>query len=1082
MAPVRDPSGQILKYSILFLGLFLFLPAALAAQGVTTGALSGTVVSSTGEDVVGATVIATHEPSGSQYGTAVREGGGYDIRGVRVGGPYTIAVQMIGYETSQETEIFVNLNQTIDTDFTIVPEAVEVAGIVVNLEADPVLNSTRTGAATFVTPDQVVELPSLRRSTRDLTRLDPRSDGNFSFGGRNWLYNNISLDGSYFNNPFGLDDPAPGGQTFAEPVPYDAIETVQVSVAPYDVRQSGFTGAAINSVTKSGTNQWQGSAYTFLRNESFIGDQIGDVDVLVPDLSYNQSGVSLGGPIVRDKAFFFVNYERERREDPGSNFSALRPGETPGGSISRVTAADLEAIRQRMIDVYDYDPGAFENYIFKTDNDKFIAKLDWNVNEQNKLTFRYNLLDAVHDLGPHPFAITTNNTGRGPNESSIPFQNAGYAINNELNSFAGELNTQTDTWANRLFASYNRFRDFREPKSGPFPTIEIVEDGVTYTTLGHEPFSIHNLLDQDVFQITDDFSMYRGNHVFTVGANYEQFSFGNSFNLFYYGVFPVPAGVPDLAFLGGTTFFSLEDFFALTDPTNPNFVDFNAIVAERENNPFTDDPSKPAQFALYVQDEWRYTDRVNFTIGLRADLPFYLTDLPATPIADALVFRDEDGNPEQFTWSEFPDTQVLWSPRVGFNWDLKGDRTMQVRGGTGVFTGRLPFVWIGNQAANQGPDDGDFDLDATVDDFKWPQVWKTNVALDQLLPTNTLLTLEFLYGNNINEIFLRNPNLVAPVRTIPGPDGRPFYGGVGANRLHTFESGGDTYVVDNNGNGYDVSVTAQLRQIFQNGLAASLAYNFTEAKNNFDSTEISSFVWQGNPVEGDPNNFDAAFSQFGFRHRITGSANYRRSWSDMFATSFGLFLEVAEGGFFTAGRTSRYSYTVLGDLNGDGAAGNDLMYIPRSQDEINLVDIPGGLSAAQQWNALDAFIEQDDYLSEHRGEIAERNGAINPWFSNLDLRILQDVIVQDHTFQVSLDVLNLANFVNSDWGVREVVNNAAKTPLILCNTNIPGCPGTFNGEGEPLYQFPGTVTETFIDDPSELSRWRAQLGFRYLFH
>jgi hypothetical protein len=1045
---------------LLLFGGLLLLPSALAAQGVTTGALSGTVVSSTGESVVGASVIATHEPSGTQYGTAVREGGGYDIRGVRVGGPYTVAVQMIGFETSQETEIFVNLNQTVDTDFTIVPEAVEVAGIVVNLEADPVLNSTRTGAATFVTPDQVVELPSLRRSTRDLTRLDPRSDGNFSFGGRNWLYNNISLDGSYFNNPFGLDDPAPGGQTFAEPVPYDAIETVQVSVAPYDVRQSGFTGAAINSVTKSGTNEWRGSAYTFLRNESFIGDQIGDVTVLVPDLTYNQSGVSLGGPIVRDKAFFFVNYERERREDPGSNFTALKPGETPGGTVSRVTAADLEAIRQRMIDVYDYDPGPFENYIFKTDNDKFIAKLDVNINDRNKFTFRYNLLDAVHDLGPHPFAISINNTGRGPNESSLPFANSGYAINNELNSFAGELNTQADRWANRLFSSYNRFRDFREPKSGPFVTIEIAEDGVTYTTLGHEPFSIHNLLDQDVFQITDDFSLYRGNHVYTVGANYEQFSFGNSFNLFYYNAF----------FLD--QFPSVEAFFDATDPNSPNFKDYNAQVAGA-TAPFADDPSKPAQFALYVQDEWRYTDRLNLTFGLRADLPIYLTDLPPTPIADAFELLDEDGNPEQITWNEFPDTQVLWSPRVGFNWDVKGDRTMQVRGGTGIFTGRLPFVWVGNQAANQGPDANDFDLNATVSDFKWPQVWKTNLALDQLLPTNTLMTLEVLYGDNINEIFIRNPNLAPAVGTIPGPDGRVRYGGAGNNRLNAVASGGDTYVLDNNGQGYDVSLTAQLRQVFQNGLSATAAYNFTEAKNNMDSTEIAFALWQFNPVEGNPNNYDAGFSQFGYRHRITGSANYRHDWSDMFSTSFGLFFEAAEGGFFTAGRTSRYSFTVAGDLNGDGNSGNDLIYIPRSQDEINLVDIPGGLSAAQQWTALNAFIEQDDYLSEHRGEIAERNGAINPWFSNIDLRILQDVIVQDHTFQVSLDVLNLGNFLNSDWGVREVVNNAAKTPLILTG---------FNAAGEPLYQFPGTVTATNIDDPSELSRWRAQLGFRYLFH
>jgi hypothetical protein len=460
---------------------------------------------------------------------------------------------------------------------------------------------------------------------------------------------------------------------------------------------------------------------------------------------------------------------------------------------------------------------------------------------------------------------------------------------------------------------------------------------------------------------------------------------------------------------------------------------------------------------------------VNLTFGLRADLPFYNTELAPTPISDALPLLDENGDPEEITWNEWPDTQVLWSPRVGFNWDLKGDRTMQVRGGTGIFTGRLPFVWIGNQAANQGPDAGNGFLAATVPDFKWPQVWKTNIALDQLLPTNTLMTIEFLYGNNINDIFVRNPSLANPVGTIPGPDGRVRYDPAN-NRVNSF---GGTHVLDNNGQGYDVSFTAQLRQIFQNGLAASLAYNFSEAKNNEDSTEIAFALWEGNPVKGNPNNFEESFSQFGHRHRITGSANYRHAWTDMFATSFGLFLEVAEGGFFTAGRTSRYSYTVSGDLNGDGVSGNDLLYVPRDQSEINLVDDPSGLTAAQQWTALNAFIEQDEYLSEHRGEITERNGAINPWFSNIDLRVLQDVIVSDHTFQVSLDVLNVANFLNSDWGVREVVNTAAKTPLILTG---------FNGAGEPLYRFPGTVTETFIDDPSELSRWRAQLGFRYLFH
>lgn len=1044
-----------LLFALLPILTALALPSGLAAQGVTTGAMNGLVRTADQESAVGATVTATHVPSGVQYGGVVREGGAYDIRGMRVGGPYTLTVQLLGYRDAVESGLYVNLNQTVRTDFVLDIEAVQADAINVTVEEDPVLNANRTGAATYVSQEEVDRLPSIRRSTRDLTRTDPRSDGNYSFGGKNWLYNNVSLDGSYFANPFGLDDPAPGGQTGAEPVPFDAIEQVQVAVAPFDVRQSGFTGAAVNLVTRSGTNQFRGTAYTFLRNESFIGDQIAGEEILVPDLSYNQSGFSLSGPIVRDKVFFFVNAELERRDDPGSNFVASRPG-ISGPTVSRVEASDLEAIRQRMIDVYGYDPGEFEGYVHETDNDKILAKIDWNINEGNKFSFRYNRLDAVRALPPHPFAISINNTGRGPNENSLPFENAGYAINNELDSFATELNSQSDGWGNRLFVSYNRYRDFRDPNSAPFPTIEIAEDGVTYTTLGHEPFSINNLLDQDVWQITNDFSLYRGSHVYTLGANYESFDFGNSFNLFYYNLF----------FLDHYP--SIEAFFDATDPNSPNFRDFNADV-ENATAPFADDPSNPAQLGIYAQDEWLATDRVNLTFGVRVDFPLYHTDLPPTPTGDALTLLDENGNPEQITWNEFPDTQALLSPRVGFNWDVYGDRSAQIRGGTGIFTGRLPFVWIGNQAANQGPDANDGALNATVSDFKWPQVWRTNLAWDQMLPTNSLLTLEILYGNNINDVFVRNPSLANPVGTIPGPDGRVRYD-PDNNRVNAF---GETYVVDNKSDGYDVSATAQIRHAFDNGLSTSLSYNFTEAKDNLDSTEISSSVWSGNPVQGNPNDFDASFSQFGHRHRIVGTANYRREWSPTFATSFGLFLEAAQGGFFTAGRTSRFSYTVLGDLNGDGVGGNDLMYIPRSEDEINLVDIEGGPTAAQQWTQLNAFIEQDDYLSEHRGEIAERNGGINPWFSSLDLRVLQDVIFSEHTFQVSLDLQNVGNFINSDWGIREVVNTAARTPLVLVG---------FDGAGEPLYQFPSGVTETFIDDPSEISRWRAQIGFRYLFN
>ncbi|MEJ2152676.1 MAG: carboxypeptidase regulatory-like domain-containing protein [Gemmatimonadota bacterium] len=457
------PLRRLHLVGVFFFALFL-LPSILSAQ-VTTGAMSGVVTSTEGEPLVGATIIAIHEPTQTQYGAVVREGGNFNISNMRIGGPYTVRVQILGYEDGQQADVYVSLNQTVATDFALIAEAIEVAGIQVIAEEDPVLNSHRTGAATYVTSDQVVELPSIRRSTRDLSRLDPRSDGNFSFGGKNWLYNNISLDGSYFNNPFGLDDPAPGGQTASEPVPFDAIEAVQVSIAPFDIRQSGFTGAAINSVTKSGTNKFKGTAYTFTRNESFIGDKVSGSDVLNPDLSFNQSGFSLGGPLAKDQAFFFVNYERIRRDDPGSNFVAARPGSS-GPFVSRVQASDLEAISERLFDSYGYVTGPFEGYIHETNSDKFLGKLDWNVNDNNHFIFRYTGLRADRALPPHPFAISINNTGRGPNENSLPFQNSGYAINNKLDSYVWELNTQAEGYANRLFASYNRFRRRRSPASG----------------------------------------------------------------------------------------------------------------------------------------------------------------------------------------------------------------------------------------------------------------------------------------------------------------------------------------------------------------------------------------------------------------------------------------------------------------------------------------------------------------------------------------------------------------------------------------------------------------------------------------
>ena len=1073
---------------------------SLLAQGVTKGGINGFVYSEAGEPLVGTNVVAVHEPSGTQYGAVVRTGGAYTILNMKVGGPYSITASFIGYQTQTEEDVYLNLGASFRITFTLPVEAIEMAEIEVVAERDEVLNSDRTGAATFISPDLVAQMPSIKRSTRDLTRMDPRSDGNFSFGGRNWLYNNISLDGSYFNNPFGLDDPAPGGQANAEPVPFDAVEQIQISIAPFDVREGGFTGAGINTVTKSGTNQFRGSVYSFMRNEALMGNKVGGDEVIAdPSLSFNQSGFTFSGPIIQNKLFFFVNAEIEGREDPGSNFVADENGDVVFGE-SRVSAATMDLISERMMDGYNYDTGPYQDFVHETANNKLLAKLDWNINNNHNLTFRYNRLDASRDLPPHGFVLSFNNTGRGPNSSSLPFKNSGYTINNKLSSYALEVNSVFGgQMANRFFFSYNRFRDSREPFSEDFPTIEIGEAGVTYTTVGHEPFSIHNILDQDVFQITNNFSYFTGKHALTAGFNYERFSFFNSFNIFRHGVFFLPDELFDIGFiLGGTTFESLDEFFAETDPDSA--IAFRAAVG---TGPYKGEDIEVGQISVYAQDEFMLNERLNIIAGLRIDIPQYITEPVANPFSSGLTLLDEDDKSETIKQDQFPEAKLLFSPRVGFNYDVRGDRSLQLRGGTGIFTGRLPFVWVGNVVSNPGQnpnlyptiadwpsdhetDDGkdregdlkdtqsilqqSFDLNAMASDFKWPQVWTTNLAVDTELPWDLLGTFELVYGKDLNAIYMRNADLVEEVRFLE--DGRPYYGGFAVNELNydPFNEGNGVYVIDNTDEGYSLTLTAQLRKYFANGLQTSLAYTFLDARNNLRSTEIASVLWQSQPVQGDPNQPQLSYSEFGNRHRIIASANYRHEWSRSMATSLGLFFELAEGNRYTYNGGNRYSFIYSGDVNGDGQAGNDLIYIPEDVNDINLAD-------AGDWTALNAFIEQDDYLSENRGEIAERSASSNPWFSNIDLRILQDYSLdvggRDHTVQLSLDVLNVANLLSSNLGVRQVANPAALSPLKLTGWTTDAAP-------EPIFDFTGPA-DTFIDDPGEYSRWQIQLGLRYYF-
>ncbi|MCJ7802506.1 MAG: TonB-dependent receptor, partial [Candidatus Marinimicrobia bacterium] len=847
------------------------------------------------------------------------------------------------------------------------------------------------------------------------------------------------------------------------------------SVASFDVTEGGFTGAGINTITKSGTNEFKGSVYTFARNEMLQGNKVSGNEIVAdPSLFYNQTGFTFSGPIIPNKLFFFVNGEIERKDDPGTNFVADEDGNVEVGE-SRVTVEVMDRIKQRMKDVYNYDTGAYQDYTLNTDNNKLLLKLDWNISNQHNASLRYNYLDASRDLGPHGFAISYYNTGRGPNSTSLPFQNSGYTINNNLHSLAFELNSMFGSnMANRFFASYNRFRDFREPFSENFPTIEIGEGGVTYTTVGHEPFSIHNILDQDVLQMTNNFSYFVGQHVLTAGVNYEQFKFFNSFNLFRNGLM----GFNNWP--GGTTFNSVDDFFAATDPASPQ--DFNAEIG---SGPFKGELIDVGQFAVYAQDEYTVSQNLNLTFGLRVDIPIYNTDPVDNPYSRGLSLLDENDDSETVDQSKLPDMQLLWSPRVGFNWDANGDRSLQVRGGTGIFTGRLPFVWIGNVISNPGAnpnitgdgsdgqetDSGEGrlvegisvlqqtgDLNAMVSDFKWPQVWTTNLAIDSKLPMDILGTFEVVFGKDLNAIYMRNANLAKPTGELK--DGRPYYGG----GLTVDGDAGGVYVIDNTNEGYNLTITAQLRKQFDSGLNTSIAYTYLNAKNNLKSTEIASVLWQSQPVQGDPNNPELGWSEFGNRHRVIGTVNYTHKWNSAHSTNIGVFAEMAEGNRYIYSGGNRYSFTYAGDVNGDGQSGNDLIYIPENANDIVLDD-------PNQWNALNDFIEQDSYLSEHRGEIAERHGLTNPWFGNIDLRILHNFDTNFGKLQLTVDLLNAANLLNSNWGVRKVANFLATTPL-----EVTG----WTNDGEPILKFSG-VDETFVDDPGPFSRWGLQIGLRYMF-
>ena len=1042
------------------------LLGVVAFGQVTTSNIKGLILDEASQPLPGANVVAIHTPTGTKYGAATNFDGRYNLLNLRVGGPYSITVSYVGYKDQSFNDVYLTLGKTKDLNISLVTDSEQLETVVIQgTSGTGTFGDDRTGAETSVGRRELTRLPSISRSQADFTRLEPSASSG-SFGGRNDQFNNFSLDGAIFNNPFGLDAATPGGQTDAQPISLDAIEQIQVTTAPYDVTQSGFTGASVNAVTKSGTNEFHGTAYGFFRNQDFTGTKIKGDELPDAKLEQTQLGVSIGGPIVKNKLFFFANFEQDNRDDLGQTWTPNRG--TGSVTESRVLESDLILVQDALLNL-GYDPGAYEGFIHKSESHKGIFKLDWNINDNNRFAIIYNYLNASKEKPAHPTAIGA----RGPSFTTLQFENSGYEINNKLQSVQLELNSSlADNTSNKLQIGYTHFDDFRNPFSGPAPVIAIQDGaGSNYIIAGHEPFSIHNQLDQKVFQFTDNLNFVKGDHTYTIGTSFEKFQFKNSFNLvnyesFNFGIFPyfgLFSPYPDVStFLanaqpGGV----VDQYLSATQGA------FNSASANGAGNDggWKLSELNVGQMAFYLQDEWTINEKFKLTYGVRFDKPLYFntseliqkfidTDNGATRDNSSVYYNPNKNEDVTLNSTTLPSNDWLISPRLGFNYDVKGDDSFQLRGGTGVFTGRLPFVWIGNQVS--GADDGFFQL---VDpEFEFPQVWRTNIGADKRFDDGLIVTADVSYTKDINGAHVQNWGLRNPSGTLNAPgDNRPVYTGADY-------TGNNAYVFTNSDKGRIFNVSLKAQKTFKNGIYAMLAYNYLDAEDvNSIEAEITGDAFDFNPTSGDANKDVLAHSKYGDKHRIIGVASKKWNYgSDQWSTTISTFFEYAQGG--------RFNYTYAGNINGDSSfQNNDLIYIPTSS-EVGQMNFSGGQVEA---DAFEAYIKQDDYLSDNRGSYAERYGALSPWRSRWDLKLLQDYNFKvsgdkTNTIQFSIDILNVGNLLSSDWGVVQQPNNVS--PI---SVNTSG--------SEPVFTFNPNQTDSFGYDSSLASRWQMQFGLRYIF-
>jgi hypothetical protein len=1105
---------QALKsLSLAFITMFAGI---VAFAQVTTSSLSGVVVDQNGEPVIGAAVLALHEPSGTVYGAVTNADGRYTIQGMRTGGPYKVDFSCLGYQEATYTGVVLQLAETFTLDAKIAESSEFLEATVVIADAASKFNSQeRTGAVTNINNAQITAIPTVNRSITDVTRLSPYGGNGMSFAGSDGRLANFTVDGANFNNNFGLSSNLPGG---GNPISIDAIEELQVVISPYDVRQTNFIGGGVNAITKSGTNTFKATAYIYHKNENMQGDAV-DGEQIAGARDKNRSttyGLTLGGPIVKNKLFFFVNAEMSKVPSIVNRWKGSTDGKADADAyISRTTNADLQRVSDFVKNKYGYDTGSWTDFPANESNVKVLARIDWNINQQHKLALRYN--------------FTKNNVWNSPNgtsmdggtrmadyrmsQKSMSFANAMYSMKNLVNTWSLDLNSRlTDNLSNQFLATYSKLDDIRGTNSEEFPFIDILdgdlmEDGKgtnNYMALGYELFTWNNAVHNTVANIKDDLTWYLGKHKITGGVNFEYQMADNQY------------------MRNGTGYYRYQSVSDFLNGAAPEVVCLTYGYDGEQK------PAARVQFykaGIYAQDEWNATDRFKLTYGLRLDgLFFNNSDLMTNKAVYDLKYYPKANNYEEthIDTGKWPTSKVTVSPRVGFTWDVFGNKSLKVRGGTGLFSGRLPLVFFTNMPTNGGlvqyqaqinaknaaargfsmdefagglvtDKDGKATIDALLNKlqslgypttvkpedgtvpsavngvdpkFKMPQVWKTSLAFDYTFPTSfpMSLTAEGIYNKTINAVSISDWSIpdVGGFARFNGADNRPIY--PAGYRYAT-----KAFVLENTSKGYgwSANVTFNIQPI--ESLSFMAAYTHTVSKEITGmpgSAAESAFTYV--PTSEGPNYIKLHNSQYVTPDRIVASATHH----DKCGNHYSLIYEAWRGGY-------NYSYMMVNDMNSDGY-NYDALYIPTdeqvSNGEFRFV------SQDDQARFMD-YVHKDSYLSKHQGEYAEGYSLYSPWVHRLDLSYKHDFSVMigksKNTLQLSVDIKNILNLFNSSWGVAKYLNPAiGSDPRILKYEGV-------DAQGYATFSTPAAIsgsTQTWTYNHSLGQCWYASIGIKYLFN